>query len=679
MKPMKKRGETIRSLKFKKMKIIRVIGIFVFMMIAHYKMAISSNKFSYSDFARKIKDLETLAALPDLGEKTAMWSSYDRRSIYNETNEAYENWGANIDGSGYLRKEGEDLVVAEMEGPGCIWRIWSARAEEKNLKIYLDDNLTPSVNLPFKRIFDCSQSPFNFPELVYNDAAKGKNNYVPIPYQDYCKIVLEPATESDWLTYYHFNYTTFPQGTIIQTFDMNLTLEEMSILSDANDFFSQKRGDYPYQEQADDTVIQDTIYLEAGETIPLADISGQYAIKSIKIFMDFSELDRKDEERILRKMVFQIKWDGELEPSVWSPLGDFFGTTPGVNMYKTFPLGMTEEGFYSYWYMPFSKRAQVEIINEDDVPHVLEFKIRYGHITRPIETLGRFHAKWHRDVFPCEINSRWPDWTVLKTQGRGRFVGTMLSIWNAYEGPCCGQVCGEGKQWWGEGDEKFFVDGEPFPSTFGTGTEDYFGYAWGTATFFHKAFHSQSMVSKHNIGHITVSRWHITDSISFQESFAAYIEKYWPNNLSTQYACVAYWYLSPGGNDPHKPLAVEERYGYEIPTQPDFDSDGIGNTCDNCPFIHNPAQKDSDGDGRGDACVLCLIEQVYGRYADEAAILRYFRDSVLKPTPEGLELINFYYKWSPVIVKAMEADEEFRDEVKGILDAMLPSIKESLK
>jgi hypothetical protein len=66
----------------------------------------------------------------------------------------------------------------------------------------------------------------------------------------------------------------------------------------------------------------------------------------------------------------------------------------------------------------------------------------------------------YRDVHTLP-EDRWPDWTMIKTEGRGRFMGVMLHVWNPRGG------------WWGEGDEKFFVDGEKYPSTFGTGSEDY--------------------------------------------------------------------------------------------------------------------------------------------------------------------------------------------------------------
>jgi len=138
---------------------------------------------------------------------------------------------------------------------------------------------------------------------------------------------------------------------------------------------------------------------------------------------------------------------------------------------------------------------------------------------------------------------------MLTTTGRGRFVGVMLHVCNPKGG------------WWGEGDEKFFVDGEKFPSTFGTGSEDYFGYAWGNPGLFARAFHNQT-ISQNNRGHISVNRWHIADDVPFQKSFEAAIEKYQSNTKPVLYAATAYWYQGPGGKDPYQSVPVEERWGY---------------------------------------------------------------------------------------------------------------------
>jgi hypothetical protein len=247
-------------------------------------------------------------------------------------------------------------------------------------------------------------------------------------------------------------------------------------------------------------------------------------------------------------MVLRIRWDGQPRPAVWCPLGDFFGTAPGVNLYRSLATGMTEQGFYSFWYMPFARKALVELVNEDSVEREVSFEISHAPLARPFQGLGHFHAKWHRDTVTLPAD-RWPDWTMLLTQGRGRFCGVMLHVWNPRGG------------WWGEGDEKFFVDGEKFPSTIGTGSEDYFGYAWCNPHLFQKPYHCQTMTQM-NRGHQSVLRWHIVDNVPFQKSFEGCIEKYYKNERSTLYACTACWYLAPDGIDPYEPVPVENRDGY---------------------------------------------------------------------------------------------------------------------
>ena len=209
---------------------------------------------------------------------------------------------------------------------------------------------------------------------------------------------------------------------------------------------------------------------------------------------------------------------------------------------------MTKHGFYSNWYMPFGKCAVVELVNEDKQPRKVEFEITYAPLGRPFDGLGHFHAKWHRDTVALPAD-RWPDWIMLRTQGRGRFCGVTLHVWNPRGG------------WWGEGDEKFFVDGEKFPSTIGTGSEDYFGYAWGNPHLFQKPYHAQTM-TQDNKGHQSLLRWHMVDDVPFHKSFEGCIEKYFKNDRGTLYACTVRWYLDPDGTDPYGPVPVEQRDGY---------------------------------------------------------------------------------------------------------------------
>jgi len=507
------------------------------------RVSSAAETLTYVDLVGRLTDLEHLATLPAAGEKCVQWSSYDRRSKYDSASGKYIDWAAKGDGNGVIRKEGDTQVFAEIEGPAVIWRIWSALANQGHVKIYLDGKEQPAVDLPFDGYFNCENEPFTRPALVHT-TARGRNNYVPIPFQKSCKIV----GEKDWGRYYHFTYTTYPKGTILPTFKRELSAGESKALDKANEILSDMPGYDPAGLRQGQSTRLNTLVLPPAATATAFEFEGTQAVTAIRVAMDLPE--SPEDRDILRELVLGIYWDGQDKPSVWAPLGDFFGTAPGVNKYKSLPLGMTEEGFYCYWYMPFESGSKIKLTNEGNQRRRIAFEVSHAPVTEPIEKLGRFHAKWHRDAFlPAEPERRAIDWTMLKTQGRGRFCGVMLHVWNPRGG------------WWGEGDEKFFVDGEKFPSTIGTGSEDYFGYAWCNPTLFENCYHNQT-ISMNNRGHISVNRWHITDNVPFQSSFEAAIEKYYPNSKPTLYASTVYWYQAAGQCDPYEPVPVEQRKGY---------------------------------------------------------------------------------------------------------------------
>lgn len=520
---------------------------------------VMAENITYIDLVKRLTDLERLAVLPSPGDTCGQWSSYDRKSCLDVGTGKYKGWSANDDGSGIIRKEGNFSVLAEMEGPGCIWRIWSALPEILNghvpnghVKIYLDGNAAPILDLPFIGYFDRNNPPLNYSSLVYN-AASGYNCYVPIPYQKSCKIL----AEDNWGAYYHFTYQTFPKGTVIPTFRRDLSPSEKAAMENVDLFLNQKMGTDPAGKREGEVTETKPITIPASNAVSVAVIKGPRAITALRIRLDSKTMEKesRDLAKMLREVILQISWDGETSPSVWSPLGDFFGTATGANPYRSLPMGLIQDKdsssyeWYSYWYMPFAREARLELKNEGAQNVALEATLVHAPLSRPIETLGRFHAKWHRDAFLPVEPERDIDWTMLKTEGRGRFCGVMLHVWNLQVG------------WWGEGDEKFFVDGEKFPSTFGTGSEDYFGYANSKPTCFQRPFHNQTFNSGGNKGHISVNRWQVADNVPFQKSFEGAIEKY-DSNSKILYACIPYWYLEAGATDAYKPVSVTRRIAY---------------------------------------------------------------------------------------------------------------------
>ena len=143
----------------------------------------AQQELTYVDLVKRLTDLEHLATVPAPGEQCAQWSSYDRRSRYDAATGKYIDWDANGDGNGIIRKEGDKLVLAQMAGPGCIWRIWSATPKDGHVRIYLDGASEPAVDLPFVGYFNRKNEPFTRSNIVHT-VANGWNNYTPIPYRN---------------------------------------------------------------------------------------------------------------------------------------------------------------------------------------------------------------------------------------------------------------------------------------------------------------------------------------------------------------------------------------------------------------------------------------------------------------------------------------------------------------
>ncbi len=285
--------------------------------------------------------------------------------------------------------------------------------------------------------------------------------------------------------------------------------------------------------------VSPSVRIEPGETFVLADIQGQGAIQQIWMTPTGN----------WRFSILRIYWDDQEQPSVECPVGDFFAS--GWGQYA--PLSSLAvcvnpgSAFNSYWEMPFRKRCRMTVTNLSEEGMTLYYQINYV-LTEVPENTGYFHAQFRR-VNPLPYKSVY---TILDgVQGQGQYVGTYMA-WGV-----------NNSGWWGEGEIKFFLDGDDaFPTICGTGTEDYFcgsynfenretrQYQEFTTPYagLHQVLRPDGVYrSQMRFG---LYRWHIVDPIRFLRDVRVTIQalgwrsfrRYLP--LQDDIASVAYWYQS---------------------------------------------------------------------------------------------------------------------------------------
>lgn len=539
---------------------MKIKNTFIFLFALCCSLSAKAQKtVSYPELVDRLYDLEALTQLPQHEEKTMNFSSYDRASRFDESSKSYINWDANNDGNGFIRKEGEETVIFEADGPGVIWRVWSALAKEGHMKIYMDGNKTPVYDRPFRELFESFEDDYpsmNFPDLTMT-LSRGRNSFIPIQFKEHCKITLS----GDWGNYYHIIYSQLGENEQLQSsFTGNFDNESRIVLAKADRLLS-KRGYLPYGEN--DKVEELEILVKPGEEKTLKKLSGSYAIDKVEVLLP----DGEDKDDILKNVWFDFSWDSDYTAAVNAPMGMFFGSGPKLNPFRSLVNGVIDKRLYSNWVMPFSDKALLKVKNKGNSTY--RFKVKLAYHPQQQEDFLRFHAQIKGDKVTIKntvegttaiAKGRAIDWEMLNVKGTGRFCGVTLhikNIWQEPEQPAQTWWYGKGGEknidwWWGEGDEKFFVDGEDFPSTYGTGSEDYIGYAWSAEPpfpTFSSAFANQPKTPIDGNGHTVVNRFNIADNVPFQESFMATIERYkkqkWgeQNKNTCEYEVVAYYYL----------------------------------------------------------------------------------------------------------------------------------------
>lgn len=486
----------------------------------------AADKVTFKSLLTEMTDLEALTHAPGPAFTCKQFSSYDRRSTDAKAL-TDENWFANGDRGQYLREEekngAKEYVLMDADGPGAIVRLWSADPKDAGvLRVYLDAAEVPFIEMSFEDLLKGETAPFIEPIACMR--AQGWNAYLPIPYAKHCKVT---SSQPDF--YYHVNYRTYAPGTPVRTLsrkDLDACSEEVHAIA-AKLAAPESAFTPPKHAKGGDFGIN----IAPGETRQVAMCPGPGAIYEITM-----KVDAPDLEGALRGTVLEFAVDDETFPVVYAPLGDFFGSAPGDKPYAGLPCGLRADGtFYSHWVMPFEKAGVLRLKNTTDEKVFVSGSVLTAPRAWTPDSLY-FHAKWRGDR-ALHTRPR-QDWNILFAQGHGRYVGTMLQLTNP------------STDWWGEGDEKVYVDGERFPSTFGTGSEDYFAYAWGSPQVYSHAYHSQPRCDgPGNQGQTCVNRFHILDCIPFTGSIKFDIEVWHWRDCVIAQATTAYWYAGRGAQD----------------------------------------------------------------------------------------------------------------------------------
>jgi len=384
-----------------------------------------------------------------------------RTAMFSSTDPA----GSNMDMSNFHGIYNGEKVLAKIEGPGCICRVWSAWPSGK-FKVYLDGSDEPEIKCGFRNYLrgECKGLPGDF---VLGRFA----NYMPIPFE---KSIVITAPRFHMPGYYQVSYQTYDTSVRVHSFDTETAAEDPE-LERAAGFWKGEASPAGHGKMFTEEV---TLPLEPGTITTLFNIKGPGVIREIEL------KNAATASAPLPGVGLEITWDGDTEPAVNAPADAFFINR--FDLRRKWPKGALDSmfigagdfGYRSKFPMPFEKSAAVALANYGDETVRVKGSVLWEKPNELPPNSLRFHAAWRSSDYETDVtventitmkdrvdpNMRY---TVLDRKARGHYVGCAIFVESV------------GSLWWGEGDELTYVDGSPTPQIRGTGTEDEFNWSWG--------------------------------------------------------------------------------------------------------------------------------------------------------------------------------------------------------
>jgi hypothetical protein len=453
---------------------------------------------------------------------------------------SYDRTGGNDDGFNgtysYLRKEGDDLVIAEMKGPGVITRIWTPTPSEDTIEFYFDGESHPRISIPFIDLFSGEHYPFTDP--LCGHEVGGYYCYLPMPYKRSCKVILKGG-----MLFYQLQYSSYDGKNQVKSFPEDWSEPEVQALNKAIESWCRDGPHFP-DGLYEGIHIHDTILsILPGQTQRVFDMAGGGRIVGLEM-TGISSLGANDNALLLK-----AKWDGEDEWAINAPIKDFFGFHFGEKSMRSLLMGTSGNTSYSWYPMPFSHEALLDLeylSGSEKSTGELELGIRIYYSKKGKgRDEGKFYAYWKRERNPMEGE---PYEILPRKKGKGHYVGTILN--------CQGLI--PGRTGYFEGDDQATIDGRL--SIHGTGSEDYFNGGWYAIPDRWDMAHSLPVHGC--LGYsIPLSRTggyrhYFADKLSFQENFKLTIE-HGPsgNSYPVDYSSLALYYSEEALPQEHPTLA----------------------------------------------------------------------------------------------------------------------------
>lgn len=441
-------------------------------------------------FLRRLHDV---SYLPELDRSvTEMESTWDRSN-------------GNTDWAGYSRIEGDAYVPVDIDGPGCIHRIYTGVLGplfvDVRIEITLDHAARPVIDMPLNDFLSEDRGVFP-PPLVTTRSYPG--SLFPIPFARHARVRIIGAHQF-WGGYWQITWSRYAPGTPVESLRLPLNAEERDELSRVRAAWSLAERERPPLPSGLESVRLDDALPPGGAR--RVDLSGVGTVRELRLAVTPSYATRF--------VYLVLHWDGSNTAAAEVSVGDLFGVAAygsvAENPFSSLLMGARGDELWTRLPMPFARGARVAVENRAPYPVRIEGAVEVDRLAEVPSNWGRFHVTRISTPAAGPDAARVqgvPVHEVLDLRGRGKYVGVMM------------QVAWRTRDWWGEGDWLIWTDDDAWPPRYhGTGTEEYFNSGW-------ERFDRQATAGfiTFQPAPVAVYAFHMNDAFQFQRSLRVQVE-----------------------------------------------------------------------------------------------------------------------------------------------------------